>query len=82
MRAKDHTHGRSLSYGSVLAVVMLASAPAEAAIISWSQPVTITSEAVIQANVSSAFNLYNVTTTLAVTTATQTVNFVSTYPAR
>jgi hypothetical protein len=71
MKARVHTYGMS-----VLAVFMLASAPAEAAIISWSQPVTITSEEVIQANVSSAFNISPTASTLAVTTTTQTVNFV------
>lgn len=59
--------------------IALASAPlAQAAVITWTSQGTITNEEVIQANVSSAFNLYNVTTNLAVTTTTQTVTFVST----
>lgn len=51
---------------------------ASAAVITWVDQGTITSKEVIQPDVSSAFNLFNQNVTTSVTTATQTVQFVST----
>ncbi|QTN33683.1 PEP-CTERM sorting domain-containing protein [Akkermansiaceae bacterium] len=66
---------------SALVGIFVASCPlAHAATITWTSQGTITNENVIQANVSSAFNLSNTTTNWAVTTTVnpQTVTFAST----
>jgi hypothetical protein len=66
------------SLAAIIGIALSFGSTSNAADITWTSQGTITNENVIQANVTSAFNLWNQNTNLEVTTNSQTVTFAST----
>lgn len=77
MNPQIHSISISARLAFVLATFLTLVPATQAAVITWTEQGTITNEEVIQPNVSAAFDLRNTNASLAVTTTTQTVTFVS-----